>query len=270
MWSSIPSHLSPYILKTPWFSLHWYGLMYVIAYIAVYTLARYRMRTEAFKISASQLMDALIWSIFGIAVGARLFYVFFYDPAFYLAHPAAVIWPVQNGELVGIAGLSFHGGFVGCVLTLLLFCRKYRLDPWMLGDLLIPLIPVGLFFGRIGNFINGELYGRVTSSPLGMFFRADATHLRHPSQLYEACLEGGLLFVILWVFRKRLHGPKLLAAFLAGYGVLRFVAEFFRQPDPQIGFVLGSLSLGQIFSALMIFSGLLLLMIRQQRASFVR
>lgn len=252
-WTHLPDYFSPYIFQTPWFSLHWYGLMYVLAFTVIYSLALYRIRKEKIAITKNQLIDILTWGLVGLAVGARLFYVLVYDPAYYAMHPLEAIIPFRNGELVGFSGLSYHGGLIGIILAIWLYCRRQHLRLWTVSDLLIPCIPLGYFFGRLGNFINGELYGRATSVPWGMVFPSDPQGLlRHPSQLYEAGLEGLLLFMVLWIFRRRIRGPRLLAVYLAGYAITRMIAESFRQPDPQLGFVLGALTMGQILSAGMI------------------
>jgi phosphatidylglycerol---prolipoprotein diacylglyceryl transferase len=254
MWSSLPSHLSPYIFQTPWFSLHWYGLMYVVAYGIIYFLAVDRIKRERFSITKNQLIDIMTWTIVGLAIGARLFYVIFYDASYYFAHPLEIILPIRDGVLVGFSGLSYHGGLIGIILAVYIYGRKNRVSLWKISDLLIPCIPLGYFFGRIGNFINGELYGRVTSMPWGMVFPSDPNHLlRHPSQLYEAGLEGLVLFAILWSLRKTLSGPRLLSVYLAGYAIARIIVEHFREPDPQLGFIFGNITMGQLLSAGMVF-----------------
>ena len=224
-WQHIPEHLSPYILHTPWFSLHWYGLMYAVAYVVIYLLVRYRLAHERFSITKDQVLGVMTWSIVGLAIGARLFYVVFYEPGYYLAHPLDIVWPFgAGGELKGISGLSYHGGLVGIIISIFLFCWKYKIRVWEVGDLFLPAIPLGYAFGRIGNFINGELFGRVTSVPWGMYFPRDASGmLRHPSQLYESFLEGIVLFIILWLVRKRVKGPKLLGLYLTAYAAARFL-----------------------------------------------
>jgi phosphatidylglycerol:prolipoprotein diacylglycerol transferase len=227
--------------------------MYVVAYLVIYALATYRIKSEKISITKSQLIDVMTWTIVGLAIGARLFYVVFYDASYYLAHPLEVIIPIRDGALVGFSGLSYHGGLIGIILAVYLYGRKHRISLWKIGDLLIPCIPLGYFFGRIGNFINGELYGRATSMPWGMVFPADSDHLvRHPSQLYEAGLEGLALFAILWPLRKKLSGPRLLAVYLAGYAVARIIVECFREPDPQLGFLFVGITMGQLLSAGMI------------------
>ena len=261
MWQHLPQYLSPYILQTPWFSLHWYGLMYAVAYVVIFLLVLYRLKHERFSVTKEQVIGVMTWSIVGLAVGARLFYVLFYEPGYYLAHPMEIVWPFgSGGELKGISGLSYHGGLVGIIVSVLLFCKKNKICVWDIGDLFLPAIPLGYTFGRIGNFINGELYGRVTDMSWGMYFPRDATgFLRHPSQLYEAFFEGVVIFVVLWTLRKRIRGPMLLGLYLILYALARFIAEYFREPDPQLGFIISSLTMGQIFSIVMIGCGIVLL-----------
>lgn len=227
--------------------------MYVVAFCVIYALAIFRIKREGFSITKNQVIDIMTWAIVGLAIGARLFYVVFYDASYYLAHPLEVILPIRDGVLVGFSGLSYHGGLIGIILAVYLYAHKYRVSLWKISDILIPCIPLGYFFGRIGNFINGELYGRATSMPWGMIFPADPDRLvRHPSQLYEAGLEGLMLFAVLWALRKTLHGPRLLAIYLAGYAIARIIVECFREPDPQLGFLFGGMTMGQLLSVGMV------------------
>jgi phosphatidylglycerol---prolipoprotein diacylglyceryl transferase len=161
--------------------------------------------------------------------------------------------------------MSYHGGLIGIIIISIFFCRKYKIKYWNFGDLLCPAIPLGYTFGRLGNFINGELYGRVTDVPWGMYFPLDPQKsLRHPSQLYEALFEGIFLFVLLWSLRKKKHFDGfLLGIYICGYGAVRFIIEFFREPDYQLGFVLGPLSMGQILCMLMIMAGITILLWRR-------
>lgn len=269
-WSSLPSHLSPYLLETPWFRIHWYGFMYVVGYATVYLLARWRMKRESFAITHEQLESAMTWSLLGLAVGARLFYVVFYDASYYLAHPLEIVWPFHDGALVGFAGLSYHGGLIGIIATLLIWCRVRGVRPQTLADLLIPIIPLGYAFGRLGNFLNGELYGRPSDVPWAMIFPNDPLQLpRHPSQLYEALLEGVVLFLVLWVLRKRIRGWKMLALYLIGYGGMRWISEVFRQPDAQIGQLFLYFTMGQILSSVMVIAGLFMLFFLRRDAKVV-
>ena len=172
---------------------------------------------------------------------------------------------ISNGlHYVGISGMSYHGGVIGVILVSIFFCQKYRINFWRFADLLCPAIPLGYTFGRLGNFINGELYGRVTTVPWGMYFPLDPTHqLRHPSQLYEAFFEGIFLFIILWSLRKRkFFGGFLFCLYLIGYGLVRFFIEFVRKPDSQLEFIFGPFTMGQILCACMILGGTLIMMNR--------
>jgi phosphatidylglycerol:prolipoprotein diacylglycerol transferase len=201
------------------------------------------------------LQEFLCYVFIGLLVGARLGYIFFYqypNLADYIRNPLE-IFAVWHG------GMSFHGGLAGAVLAGLLFCRSRRLPFWEVADAVIVAAPAGLFFGRIGNFINGELYGRETDVPWAMIFPQGGPFPRHPSQLYEAILEGVVLFLILWKLRNRSMFPgALVPVFLCGYGSFRFLVEFFREPDPQLGIFLGIVSMGQILSLFMVALGLLL------------
>jgi phosphatidylglycerol---prolipoprotein diacylglyceryl transferase len=212
------------------------------------------------------IFDFLLFCFLGVIIGGRLGYVFFYNFSFYFSNPLAIISPFDfgTGELIGIYGMSYHGGLVGVIIATLIFIKKYKLNFWALTDFVIPAIPAGYFFGRIGNFLNGELYGRATRSWLGMYFPSSveaqdlaSSQLRHPSQLYEAFLEGFLLFLFFWFWKneKKLQG-KFLALYLIGYAMARFFGEFFREPDAQIGFLFGNLTLGQLFSLGMFLAGL--------------
>ena len=258
-WQTIPSKLSPYILQTEYFSLHYYGLMYVLAFAVIFSLIYYRNKTEDFSYNTETLLDLLIWSILGVVIGGRLGYTIFYNPSYYLTNPLQIFLPISfNGgiELTGIRGMSYHGGLIGVILASWIFCKKKNIDFWKIADFVVPTIPIGYMFGRIGNFINGELFGRITDKAWGMYFQADTKHLRHPSQLYEAFFEGVFLFIILWTIRKKdKFDGFLLSVYIIGYGIVRFIIEFFRMPDPQLGFIFGFLTMGQFLSILMIIGG---------------
>ncbi|MDD5713209.1 MAG: prolipoprotein diacylglyceryl transferase, partial [Smithellaceae bacterium] len=176
-WQHIPEHLRPYIFAVGSFQLRYYSLMYLAAFAATYLLGMHRIKHEdGFKYTAELIQDFFVWGIFGLIIGARLGYVLFYDLAYFAHHPLEIILPFsfQNGiHFVGISGMSYHGGAIGAVIMGVTFCRKNNIDFWNLGDLFCPAIPLGYTFGRIGNFINGELYGRVTSSAWGMYFPLD-------------------------------------------------------------------------------------------------
>jgi phosphatidylglycerol---prolipoprotein diacylglyceryl transferase len=234
--------------------------MYLVAFALTYFLVLYRIKRESYDYSTETIQDVLVWAIVGLILGGRFGYVFFYNFSYYMHNPLEIILPFEfsNGiRFVGISGMSYHGGAIGVLITMLIFCRRRGLDLWRLADLFCPAIPLGYTFGRIGNFINSELYGRITSSPWGMYFPLDPTHtLRHPSQLYEAFFEGIVLFIVLWAIRRRSpFDGFLFALYLIGYGTVRFFIEFLREPDIQLGFVFAILTMGQILCIIMILAG---------------
>ncbi len=264
-WQHLPERMDPVIFSIGSFSLQYYGLMYLAAFTTVYVLASYRLRRESrFGIDTEQLQGLMVAMILGVIIGGRLGYVFFYNFSYYWRHPLEIILPfdISDGfRFTGISGMSFHGGLLGVISGTWLFIRRNQLNFLEMTDLIIPCVPLGYTFGRLGNFINGELYGRVTDSSIGMLFpQAPGTSLRHPSQLYEAFFEGIVLFLVLWILRKRIKVQGVMLAFyLIGYGLVRFLIEYTRQPDAQLGFVLLQFSMGQLLSAGMILSGGLLL-----------
>ena len=261
-WQHLPQHINPVIFEIGWFRLQYYGLMYIVAFALTYFLVLYRVKHEVrFEFSKNQINDLTTYIILGLIIGARLGYVLFYNLSYYLRHPLEIILPFSfsNGfTFTGISGMSYHGGLIGVLLFGFWYLHKARLNYWNAVDLYVPVIPLGYTFGRLGNFINGELYGRTTTSVIGMYFpQAHEKALRHPSQLYEAFFEGIFLFVILWSIRKfKAPTGAMLALYLIGYGLVRFVIEFFREPDSHLGFVLSSLSMGQILCVLMIAAGI--------------
>jgi phosphatidylglycerol:prolipoprotein diacylglycerol transferase len=242
--------LNPILVKLGPIRISWYGMMYFLGFIFSYLLVRYQVKKKKdFGISLEEVEGLYFYLILGLIIGARLGYVLFYDFPVYRSHPLE-IFAVWHG------GMSFHGGLIGVLMAILYFCRKKKKSFWKLSDLLVVTAPIGLGLGRIGNFINGELYGRVTQVPWGMIFPRGGPLPRHPSQLYESALEGGLLFLILWKVKDRKHADGTLSAlFLLLYGVFRFGIEFFREPDVQLGFVLGPFSMGQVLCAVMIAVG---------------
>lgn len=261
-WSDIPAHINPYILEVGSFRIGWYGMMYVLAFVTVYLLSRYRIKNEGAHYSAQIVEDYIFWAAVGLVLGARIGYVFFYNFRYYSSHPIEAFLPFEfvggGFRYTGIAGMSYHGGLIGVIVASMLYFRRHKIVFWDFADFISPSIPLGYTFGRLGNFINGELYGRTTTMPWGMYFPFDPGHeLRHPSQLYEAFFEGIVLFAILWGARRiRPFSGFHLAAYLAGYGFIRFILEFFREPDTHIGFVLGSFSMGQVLCLIMMLAGL--------------
>jgi len=262
-WQHIPEHLTPYIFRIGDFEIRYYGLMYILAFSVVYFLSLYRLNKEDFDYSKNDIENYFVWAVLGLMIGARFGYVFFYNFSYYLNHPLEIILPFsfQGGiHFTGLSGMSYHGGLIGVLVGTALFCRKYKLAYLRFVDFLIPSIPLGYTFGRLGNFINGELYGRLTTSPIGMYFpNAPAGQLRHPSQLYEAFFEGIFLFIILWFIRRiKVFDGMLLSLYVMGYGTVRFFIEFVREPDSHIGFIFVFLSLGQILCLCMILAGAVL------------
>jgi phosphatidylglycerol:prolipoprotein diacylglycerol transferase len=277
-WQHLPEKMNPVFFKIGGFSLHYYGLMYLVAFAVVYMIAIYRVKREKqFRISIDEIQNLMVYMMIGLIVGARLGYVVIYNPAYYFKHPLEIFLPFNfsNGfTFTGISGMSFHGGLIGVLISIWYFTRKTDLNFWDIPDLFVPIIPLGYTFGRIGNFINGELYGRVTTSPIGMYFpAAPGPYLRYPSQLFEAFFEGIVLFIVLWNFRKlRTPNGAMLSFYLIGYGLVRFFIEYYRQPDPQfirpghpLGSVFLSLSMGQILCSLMIVGGVLLYLFLYRR-----
>ncbi|MDP3038633.1 MAG: prolipoprotein diacylglyceryl transferase [Deltaproteobacteria bacterium] len=245
-------NLDPILVKLGPIRLSWYGLMYVLGFLASYLLVRYQMRKRDFDITKPEVENFYFYLIFGLIIGARFGYVLFYDLKTYLDNPLEIL-AVWHG------GMSFHGGLIGLLLVALLFSWKNKKSFWKIADLFIVTAPIGLGLGRIGNFINGELYGRAAQVPWAVIFPKGGPVPRHPSQLYESALEGGVLFFILWFMKdKNLPRGALLAMFLFLYGGFRFFLEFFREPDAQLGFVLGPFTMGQVLSTFMVGGGIFL------------
>jgi phosphatidylglycerol:prolipoprotein diacylglycerol transferase len=229
--------------------VRWYGLMYVIGFVIAYFILQKVSKSRKYDLTRYDIEDLVAYSIFGLVLGARIGYCLFYNFSYYLHNPAKIIAMWEGG-------MSFHGGLIGVIVVGLIFSIKRKKSFLMLADLAAVASPPGLFFGRMGNFINGELYGRITDMPWGMVFPGAGPFPRHPSQLYEAFLEGIVLFVLMYTLNKRkpAHGT-LIGTFLITYGMMRFFVEFFRQPDPQIGFILGIFSMGQVLCTLMMIIG---------------
>ena len=248
-------NFNPILIELGPIRVSWYGLMYVLGFFASYLLVRYQMKKKDFGVSKLEVENLFFYLILGLIIGARLGYVLFYDLKMYLKDPLE-IFAIWHG------GMSFHGGLIGVLIVAILFSWKNKKPFWKIVDLFIVTAPIGLGLGRIGNFINGELYGRVTRVPWGMIFKNGGSLPRHPSQLYESALEGGVLFLILWFLKdKKLPDGGLLAAFLSLYGLFRFFVELFREPDPQLGFILGPFTMGQTLSSFMIVGGIILFLI---------
>jgi phosphatidylglycerol---prolipoprotein diacylglyceryl transferase len=248
---------NPVALQIGPVAIHWYGLMYLVAFGLFYRLALMRVRQPQFAQrgwTPRDVEDLLFFGVLGVVLGGRLGFVLFYKPAYYLANPleALAVWK---------GGMAFHGGLLGVVIAMAVFAFLRKRSLWDVTDLIAPCVPTGLAAGRLGNFINGELWGRAAdpSLPWGMVFRNAGDFARHPSQLYQMALEGLLLFALLWWFSRKPRGlGEVSGAFLVGYGVFRFAAEYFREPDDYLGTLLLDLSMGQWLCVPMILSGVLL------------
>ena len=231
-------------------AVRWYGLMYLVGFAGFFWLGARRIKQNLAPVTRAQLDDLLFLGVLGVILGGRLGYVLFYKPAYYLAHPleSLALWQ---------GGMSFHGGLLGVMLAMAFASWRHKIDWLRLMDFVAPLVPLGIAAGRLGNFINGELWGRETSLPWGMVFRHAGATPRHPSQLYEFALEGLVLLALLWWFsaKPRPRG-QVSALFLIGYGAARFSAEFAREPDAFLGILALGLSMGQWLCVPMIAAGL--------------
>jgi len=231
-------------------AIRWYGLMYLVAFGLFFFLGRYRAKRDPWRgVSYALIDDLLFFGVLGVVLGGRLGYVLFYKPGYYAAHPLE-IFAVWQG------GMAFHGGLLGVLAAAWWVARKHGIRWLALTDFIAPLIPCGLAAGRMGNFINGELWGRPSDAPWAMIFAQGGPVPRHPSQLYQFALEGVLLFAVLWLYSAgRRPAGAVSGAFLLGYGVFRFSAEYFREPDNFLGLLALDLSMGQWLSLPMIAAG---------------
>ena len=248
-------NINPNLIEIGPLKLRWYGVMYVLAFALSYFLIAGQRRARKLGLYGERLQNLIFALAIGLIVGARFGYILFYqfgNLSYYLQAPLEII-AVWHG------GMSFHGGLIGAVFAGVIFCRRRGLPFWEAADTVFVAAPVGLGLGRLGNFINGELFGRPASVPWAMVFPAGGSVPRHPSQLYEALLEGALLFIILWKSKDlNLRPGTMVCFFLGGYGLMRFITEFFRQPDPQLGLIWGMVSMGQILCLSMILMSIFL------------
>jgi phosphatidylglycerol:prolipoprotein diacylglycerol transferase len=243
--------IDPVAIDLGFFKLYWYGVMYLLAFLSAYFLAKYRSKGVN-NWDPKKTEDLIFYGAIGVILGGRVGYMIFYNLSVLISDPLS-LFSIQNG------GMSFHGGFLGVLVAMHLFNRKYDKSFFSTMDFVAPLVPLGLLFGRIGNFINGELWGKVTSTGWGMFIQGEGVS-RYPSQLYEAFLEGLVLFLILWIFSAKARAKMSVSAlFLIFYGLFRFIIEFVRIPDVQIGYLAFDwLTMGQILSLPMIVLGVFL------------
>jgi phosphatidylglycerol:prolipoprotein diacylglycerol transferase len=242
--------IKPYLFKAGSIELRWYGMMYLLGFLASYLIVRSQVKKKNIAVSGEEIENIFFFVMLGLVLGARVGYALIYNTAYYAAHPLEIL-AIWHG------GMSFHGGLIGAVTAPWLYCRKRGLDFAALADIAIVTAPIGLGLGRIGNFINAELFGRPTDAPWGMVFPNSDGVPRHPSQLYESFLEGAVLFVLLWFLKGRVKTRGgMVCMFLIFYGAMRFTAEFFREPDRQMGFfMLGALTMGQMLCLAMTAAG---------------
>jgi len=249
LWQHIYENFDPVAFYLGPIGVHWYSMMYILALATAFSVAKRIIRYDKLEITEATIGAFALWEIIGVIVGARLAFILFYDnnTTWYLLHPWEIFNPIHNGAFVGIRGLSYHGGLIGFLVSLALFTRVKGTPFWPLLDISAIAAPAGYTFGRIGNFLNHELFGRITDVPWGIYVNGV---LRHPSQLYEAFSEGVMIFVILWFLRlrKRFVG-ELAMIYVFLYGIARFGCEFLREPDFQLGYLAGGwLTMGQILS----------------------
>ncbi len=254
--------IDPVIVSLGPLQIRWYGMMYVLGFMSTYFLVRHQIRKFGYTRMEEHFENLNITLILGMVLGGRLGYVLFYNLPYYLQNPLEILATWHGG-------MSFHGGLLGVAISGYIFARRHGIDYLQGADAYVATAPIGLGLGRLGNFINGELFGRVTDAPWGMVFPAGGPLPRHPSQLYEFFLEGVFLFAVLWPLKNmKMPSGSLLAVFLILYGVLRYIVELFREPDAHLGFILGPLTMGQILSSGMILVGFALFFYRNKKNPF--
>ena len=257
-------NIDPVALDLGFLQIHWYGLMYLVGIGGAWFLASRRLNAFDPTWSKEKLSDLVFWVAMGVILGGRLGYVLFYDLPAYIANPLLIL-EVWKG------GMSFHGGLIGVMLATLWFARRNGKSFFELMDFIAPLVPIGLGAGRIGNFINAELWGKVTDVPWAMVFPTGGPEPRHPSQLYQFALEGVALFVILWVYSRKPRPTMAVSGlFAVCYGIFRFIVEFVRVPDAQLGYLAwGWLTMGQVLCVPMVLAGLGLMVYAYKRQGAV-
>lgn len=248
-WQNIYSHFDPVAFHLGSIAVHWYGILYAAALLSAVFVAKWIIRKDNLPIQSETFDGYIWWSEIGVILGARLGYILFYDPhtAYYLTHPWQIFNPYIDGVYAGISGMSYHGAFIGFIIASYLFTKKHKISFWFLADIAVLGISAGYILGRIGNFFNQELVGRVTDVAWAIDVNGV---LRHPSQLYEAVLEGVLIFCVLYAYRnkKRFDG-ELAILYGILYSITRIIAEFFREPDIQLGFLYGGwVTMGMLIS----------------------
>jgi phosphatidylglycerol---prolipoprotein diacylglyceryl transferase len=248
--------IDPVLVEIGPFAIRWYALAYIFGLILGWQYVKWLVRRPGWRLEPVDVDDLLLYVTLGVVLGGRIGYILFYRPGFYLWHPldALAVWE---------GGMSFHGGALGVIAAILLFAWRRNRPTLEIADAVCATVPIGLFLGRIANFVNGELFGRTTDVPWGVIFPRGGPEPRHPSQLYEAALEGVLLFAVVswlaWQPRRPEHEGRIAGAFLVGYGLARSFAELFREPDAHLGYFVGGMTMGQILCLPMIAAGLFLL-----------
>lgn len=251
-------HINPVAFSAGPIQVHWYGLMYLLGFAAAWLLAHWRVKRYRLNWTSEQIGDLIFYSALGVIIGGRLGYMLFYNTQQFIGTPW-ILFKLWEG------GMSFHGGLIGVLIALMFFARKVKKPFWEIADFFAPLVPLGLAAGRAGNFINGELWGRVTDVPWAMVFPHIDNQPRHPSQIYEFGLEGIALFIVVWWYAARPRPAGCVSAvFLMGYAVARLIVECFREPDIQLGFMAFDwLTMGQLLSIPMLLAGFLLWWIKR-------
>jgi len=244
--------IDPVIVSFGVIQIRWYGIAYVLGFILGIYLIKQINQNYQKRIKNKQIDDFFIWSVIGVILGGRIGYVLFYQTETILTDPINILFIWEGG-------MSFHGGLIGIIISIFLFSKKYSIDFFQISDLVSSVAPVGLFFGRLANFINVELYGRVTDFPLAMIYPNIDQAPRHPSQLYEAFFEGVLLFIILRHYNKKKYSQNIFgfitSLFLILYGIFRFLIEYLREPDAHIGLIFNSITMGQLLSVPLVIIG---------------